>query len=409
MFVDYVRLALNNLTKRRLRSWLTMIGIFMGIAVVVSLISLGQGMQKAITDQFVSLGTDKITIQTKGLSTGAPGANTDILLTTGDRDKLKGTRGVLVSTGRLVEPVILEFNDFEKFVYMASVPEDLAARAMVEEASKSGDENMVFGRALKPSDAWKAVVSEEYFNSPKFDGKNFKVGDKVSVNGQTVDIVGMFKKTGNPMFDGAVLMNEKSVRQLLSLPDKYGLLLVQAVPGENMDLLAERITKDLRNYRNVEEDEEDFSVETPEELIETFTSVLDVVTGVLVGIAAISLLVGGIGIMNTMYTAVIERTREIGVMKAIGARNSDIMMIFTIESGMLGMAGGAIGIVLGMGMSKLVELAATLYLGSELIKASFPWYLILGSLAFSFIVGTIAGMFPAYIASKLQPVEALRE
>ena len=109
-----------------------------------------------------------------------------------------------------------------------------------------------------------------------------------------------------------------------------------------------------------------------------------------------------------MYTAVIERTKEIGVMKSIGAQNKDILIIFVIESGLLGLVGGAIGIALGIGLSKLVEFLAFQFLGTSLIKAFFPWYLIVGALLFSFLIGTISGLLPAKQAASLKPVDALR-
>jgi len=132
------------------------------------------------------------------------------------------------------------------------------------------------------------------------------------------------------------------------------------------------------------------------------------VQAVLVGIAAISLLVGGIGIMNTMYTSVLERTKEIGTMKAVGAKNSDILFIFLFESGLLGLVGGAIGIGIGIGLGEGAEYIASVGLGTNLLQAVFPWYLILGALLFSFLIGTLSGIFPAMQAAKLKPADALR-
>jgi len=136
--------------------------------------------------------------------------------------------------------------------------------------------------------------------------------------------------------------------------------------------------------------------------------VLDIVQAVLVGIAAISLLVGGIGIMNTMYTSVVERTKEIGIMKAIGARNEDILYIFLFEAGLLGLVGGLIGVIIGFGLSKGAEYIATISLGTNLLQASVDIWLVLGALLFSFVVGIASGVLPAYQASKLKPVDALR-
>ncbi len=129
----------------------------------------------------------------------------------------------------------------------------------------------------------------------------------------------------------------------------------------------------------------------------------------LVGIAAISLLVGAIGILNTMYTAVLERRREIGIMKAIGARNSDVLYIFLVESGLLGLTGGIIGLLLGVGIAKLIQLIAYLALGESLIQATIPIWLIIGSLTFAFLIGALSGTLPARQASLLHPVDALRK
>lgn len=177
-----------------------------------------------------------------------------------------------------------------------------------------------------------------------------------------------------------------------------------------MNKVAEDIEKELKKERGekLSEKSQTFDVLTSEQLLNTFGDVLGIVQAVLVGIAAISLLVGGIGIMNTMYTAVIERTREIGTMKAVGAKNSDILMIFLFESGLLGLVGGAIGIGIGIGMGKIAEYMAADALGSNLFQAAFPWYLIAGALTFSFLIGTISGVLPALQAAKLRPADALR-
>ncbi|MFH1823570.1 MAG: FtsX-like permease family protein, partial [archaeon] len=136
--------------------------------------------------------------------------------------------------------------------------------------------------------------------------------------------------------------------------------------------------------------------------------IFGIVQAVFIGIAAISLVVGGIGIMNTMYTAVLERTREIGIMKAVGARNRNILTLFLIESGILGLVGGAIGVLIGIGLSTGVAFVAAQALGTTFLRAVFPWYLIVGALAFSFGIGSLSGILPAIQASRLKPVDALR-
>jgi putative ABC transport system permease protein len=220
------------------------------------------------------------------------------------------------------------------------------------------------------------------------------------------EVVGLLDKIGAGR-DDAIIMNEEDMRDLLDEPDQFSAIVAQAADGEVPAEVADRVSRAIRRDRHQKVGFEDFTVETSEELIGAINTILGVVQAVFVGIALISLLVGGIGIMNTMYTSVLERTRDIGVMKAIGARNGDVMLIFLMESGLLGMSGGVIGVLIGAGLSKMVEFAAQGFIGNVL-QASFPWYLIVGALAFSFGIGVISGVFPARQASKLPPVVALR-
>jgi putative ABC transport system permease protein len=183
---------------------------------------------------------------------------------------------------------------------------------------------------------------------------------------------------------------------------------VQVDEGEDVFEVAERVEKDLRKHRDVTEDTQDFDIFTPEGLFESFQSILNIITIFLTGVAAISLLVGGIGIANTMYTSVLERTREIGVMKAIGAKNSDVFAIFFIESGLLGLVGAGVGIILGFAVSKSVEYIAVTSLNTTLLQAAVPTYLVVGLLAFGFVIGAVSGTLPAVQASKTNVVDALR-
>ena len=176
----------------------------------------------------------------------------------------------------------------------------------------------------------------------------------------------------------------------------------------NGKIVAADIMKTLRREKGVREGDENFNVQTSAQLIESFNTVLNIVTVALIGIAAISIVVGAVGITNTMYTAVLERTGEIGIMKAIGAKNSDILTIFLIESGILGMMGGLIGVLIGVGIGKLVEVIVKTALLIDYITPEITVGLILGSLAFAFVIGAVSGTMPARQASKMHPVNALR-
>jgi putative ABC transport system permease protein len=232
-------------------------------------------------------------------------------------------------------------------------------------------------------------------------------GQKLLVNGTAVEIVGTMQRTGNPGFDNAIFMNERPMREILDVAEDYSVITAKTEGEAVVSLAITAVTRDLRRHRDVKEREEDFTVQSSAQLLESINTILDVIQAVLVGIAAISLIVGGIGIMNTMYTSVLERTREIGIMKAIGATNAHILTIFLSEAAILGVIGGGIGIALGIGLAKAVEAVGTLALGPGLLQADISLVVVAGALAFSMGVGAVSGAMPAMQASRMEPVEAL--
>lgn len=405
MIRDYFYLAYQSAKQRKLRSWLTMLGIFIGIAAVVALVSLSQGMQQAIAGQFVKLGSDKLIIQSAETGYGPPGTDVTNPLTSSDKKTVEKVKGVDLAVGRLIRSAKLEFKDEVKYDYLVSMP-DGSSNLEWELVVEANDYQLLQGRLLKKEDKFKAVIgqafNEDYFEQP------IQLRDKIKIEAQLFEVVGILKKSGNPFHDSSLILPESSIREILKIGDEYDLIAVKVTKGEALSSVEERIKKELRKNRGVEEGKEDFTVETPAKIMQTLSTILFIVQGVLIGIAAISLLVGGIGIMNTMYTAVLERTKEIGLMKATGAKNNQVLFLFLIESGALGLVGGLIGIALGLGISKLVELVAYQIYGSFLIKASFSPFLLVGALLFSFLVGAFSGVFPARQAAKLKPVEALR-
>ncbi len=397
-------LALSNLMNRKLRSYLTILGIVMGIAAIVALISLGQGMKTAIASQFSALGTDRIIVQAKQVFFGPPGVKTVTTLTKNDFDRGLHAPGVSRGAKRLIKSGKVEFNKKTKFLFVGSMPEEQEGRKLVEEIFRLAAAE---GRLLKQGDAKKVVVGNKYTDEEQF-GKAIHAGDRITVQGEVFEVVGVLEKLGQPQFDTIVLMPEDAMRALYAIPDEASALVYQAGKGQNPEIVAESIADDLRRFRHKDKGKEDFTVQTQGQLLGAFSNILNVVTAVLIGIAAISLLVGGLGVMNTMYTSVLERYREIGIMKAIGATNNDVLVLFLLESGLLGLVGGIAGVAIGILFAKIVEFAASQALGPNLVRAGFPWYLIAGALAVSLIVGILSGVLPARQASRLQPVEALR-
>lgn len=381
-----------------------MIGIFIGVALVVGLISLGQGMQNAIIGQFSSLGTNTITVQAAGGGFGPPGTMQSITIGQSDLHVIQKVAGVDEAFGRLIEPVTVETKKKKSFGYMASIPNVASERqlSLTIPFEFTIEEGRMLGRDEKSG----VIIGNKLSTGDSY-GDPLRVGDKLMLNGKSFDVVGVLEKTGNPQFDTVFWLNEDVVRTLIGDDEKFGLIVARVEDGKDVDAVKEAIAKDLRKKRDVKLGREDFSVETAQETIDSLNSILGAVKAVLIGIATISLLVGGVGITNTMYTSVLERTREIGIMKAIGATNNDILSIFLIESGMLGLAGGLIGIAIGLGLAFLVQFVSSAGGGAALIEAYVSFGLIFGALAFSFVVGAIAGVTPARQASKMKPVEAL--
>jgi putative ABC transport system permease protein len=190
--------------------------------------------------------------------------------------------------------------------------------------------------------------------------------------------------------------------------ERVDMIWIEIKSGSNIKEIAEMTKIKLMKYRNVDKKTIDFTISTPEELLKSFGNILNIITMFLVGVGAISLLVGSIGIANTMYTSVVERTKDIGTMKAIGAKNKDVMLIFVIESGILGLIGGIIGVVVAIGIGKIIDSIAINYLKTNLLNATIPSWLIIGCLIFSFLIGLISGLFPAMQGSRLKPAETLR-
>ena len=216
-------------------------------------------------------------------------------------------------------------------------------------------------------------------------------------------MVGILSPTGTSEVDTLMWISLEDGRDLFNKPDEVSAIAAYLRKGRNLEEAKQKAITELENARN----NEDFEVITPAELQQQVGQVLGVVQSVLIGIAAISILVGAIGILNAMFTSVMERTKDIGIMKSIGAKNSDILIIFLIESGMIGLTGGLVGAILGLGMAYFVGFIAA-QAGFELLKVQFNLDVFIFSLIFAFVIGVISGIVPAYRASRLRPVDALR-
>jgi len=379
-----------------------MIGIFIGIAAVVALISLGQGLQNYITDEFEKLGSDTIMIMPAVFAPPGSITTESLMLTEKDLEFIKTINGVDDASGYVSKYGQVIFKDKSEIVFVGGL-----GVADLDFWQRMNFMNIEEGREFRKADKYKVIVGYNHAFKDIWD-RPIEVGDSIEIEGQDFKVIGVMERIGNPEDDRAIFIPKDTFREVFNVEKEESIIMVKTAEGYDPEEVADTIERKLRKFRGEKEGQETIKVQTSGELLETFSSIFNVVQAVLVGIAAISLLVGGIGIMNTMYTSVLERTKEIGTMKAIGAKNSDIRNLFLIESGLLGLVGGVIGILIGVGIGKTVEYGAGIALGSPLIQAAFPWYLIVGALTFSFVIGSASGLLPAMQASKMRPADALR-
>jgi len=404
MFKDYFFLALGNLKHRGLRSWLTMLGIFIGIAAVVSLISMGQGLQATVEGQLGSLSTDTLTIQNKGVGFGPPGSTVVEKLNDNDVRIIESVQGVDFVITRLIRVGKLEYNKVSGFGYMVSIPEEKEKRDYVYERTDFEAEE---GRLLESGDKGKVLLGNGFLSTNDFK-KEFRVGKTVKINGKDFEIVGIMKQSRYFQFNDMIFMMSDDMKELFDAKNEYDIIVAKVTDSDKIEIIADEIGRKLRNDRNEKPGEESFTIQTPIQAAESVSTILNIINLIVVGIAGISLLIGGVGIANTMYASVVERTSEIGIMKAVGARNKDILYIFLIEAGLLGLVGGIAGAVIGLGGALLIAGIANQTFGAEVFTVSISYSLLFASISFSFMVGILSGILPALQASKLNVVDALR-
>lgn len=401
--MNYFLFALRNLRRKGIRSWLTLLGICIGIAAVVSLIGLGNGLKDAVSSQFGVTSTEIITVQAGGLNYGPPGSDVPNPLTQDDVDEITKLSTVDYAIGRNIETISIDYNDKRVFSYSISIKEGFE-KEIYEELN---DLEIESGRLLKSGDSRKVFIgnslSDESTNG--FD-KQIVPGKNILINGIQFEVVGIIKKKGSFIYDNTVFMYDNDLENLAGYGDNVDIIGVKVRNKEFMNKTKTDIEKLMRRQRDVKEGSEDFTVSTPESSLEQVNQILGAIQIFISIIASISIIIGSVGIVNTMTTSVLERRKEIGIMKAVGAKNSQVFAQFFIESGLLGLIGGGLGVLLGILLGYFGTFAINSFLGSD-SQPQINFLLIFFSLFGSFLIGALAGIFPAMQAAKQNPVQAL--
>ncbi|MBS3788217.1 ABC transporter permease [Candidatus Bipolaricaulota bacterium] len=407
MLLDYLILSWHSIRNRSLRSWLTILGVVIGVTAIVTLISIGQGIQNSILNEFEKVGYNTVTVLPGNFDTqrgGFGNASTDRSSYL-ERGIIEEVDGVKVSAAIRSEnlQVISEGLEGQAFLRVSGMSPEVLSDfddyfegfpvAEGERFSFESEENKVVlgsdvAEDLGVSAGGKLIIEGEEFTVSGILGLDEENGSS-----------GQFNFYGD--LDNGLFLPLSSLEALYGNKGKASLVLAEVYEDVDVAEVADKIEKAYSRVNTAS------TTITTEEISNRVNSALGTIQIALAGIAAISLLVGGIGVMNTMYTAVLERTREIGVMKAVGAKNGQILGLFLTESGLLGLVGGAIGMLVGVGLSLLASRFISQALSAPFTPSFGPWLLI-GAIAFSFVLGSISGVLPARQASKLQPVEALR-
>jgi len=390
------------------RSLLTILGIVIGITAIMLVVSLGAGAQNLILGEIQGLGAQTIAVlpgrQPTGLSDSAASILGDSLK---EKDLVALENKGNVPGVKDVVPVVMGAGtaSYTSNVYQVTI---LGATDLAE---KILDMHESAGRFFDSTDVQDhsdvAVIGSKV--ATELFGADDPLNQIVKIKGRSLRIVGVLKPSGGSLLntDEMILMPYTTAQQYLLGINYFSRLIVEAEPGANIDTVVNDIKLTLRESHGIDDPaKDDFNVQTQQELADTLSTITNALTYFLVAVAGIALFVGGIGIMNIMLVSVTERTREIGLRKALGATDRDILTQFLVESVLLTAAGGVIGILLGTGLAFIISLGLSQGLGVDW-QFVFPWSGAALGFGVSAVIGLVFGGYPARKASKKSPIEAL--
>jgi len=404
---DIFKQSLGNLQQQGLRSWLTVLGIVIGVASVIAIVSIGSGLQQSINSQTEGLAS-RVGIVSPGgggfsfgPGGGGPQASEENpILDDIDLRTVRATSGVDVAYGQVSGNADVSSGDL-------TAPLSIQGVTPRDWREANSDVELAEGRFLTSSDQNSVLLGWDIARNV-FEN-NITVNSPITIDNSTFRVVGILSEDADRQATN-IIMPPDPARGIVEDLNTGEYSSIGFIVKEDSDVenTVDRVEDNLMDARAVTEDNQDFTVTSLGSQLEQITSITTTLNYFVAGIAGISLLVGAVGIANTMYMSVMERTKEIGTLKALGTTRSEILQLFITESALIGLVGGFIGLSLGFLLSGIIGFILSIVLTDIPASTYISPFMIIGSLIFAVVMGVASGTFPALKAARLEPVEALR-